>query len=661
MTDALTNQNGTAEPDLNSILVFRDRSSEEDRSLTARVRSAAIWSVASSLGLRLANIALTAVIAHIIDPAAFGTFAVALTAYAIVSAIGELGVSACLIRADLDIDALAPTMATVSIATSLMLGAAMAAFARPISTVLGARNGGAAEPIRVMALAVIMVGLFAVPSSQLVRDFKQNKLFLSNVVSFFPSTAVLVLLAKHAAATPVPGIGQQAALAHQVILAHGGAMAFAWSRVVGQGVAGAVVVASVNRQYLPGLARQALSLLGRFGLPLAAANFVGYVLLNVDYAFIGHLLAKNVQGEALLGTYVLAFNVASWPSTLLNSMISNVSMPAFTRVTHDKELFRNAIAGSLGWLAWAVMPACAILMALASPIVLTLYGHQYAGAATPLSLLTLYCLVSVICLFFGNIVASVGKTRALLVIQLIWLAALVPAMFIGVTRDGIVGAAVAHIVVIGPIVLPSYLYVLKRSTGTSITSLGRAMLPTVLAAILAGLAANRATVLFHNSLAQLIVGGAAGGLTYLLLTAPLAIARLPAGRQGHRLVRAVLRCYQIPARLVGIRVYGAPRHSGRAGAQVAGPERQRLDAEREALALRKRQEAGLALLVSLSTLAEPTDASRGMLRAPYRASLDTALENTVELLAVRGAWAVRPERPERAERAGGRRGRRDDH
>src|SRR5215831_10767946 len=104
----------------------------DSRSLSASVRRGALWVVASNVLLRFANVAITAIVAHILSPHDFGVFAVALTAYAIVSSIGELGVSACLIRADLDIDRLAPTVATVSVLSSAILAGVMAAFATPI-------------------------------------------------------------------------------------------------------------------------------------------------------------------------------------------------------------------------------------------------------------------------------------------------------------------------------------------------------------------------------------------------------------------------------------------------------------------------------------------------------------------------------------------------
>src|SRR5690349_7663089 len=87
----------------------------DSRSLAASVRRGALWIFVSNLLLRLANVALTAIVAHILTPHDFGVFAVAATAYAIVLSISELGIGSCLVRADLNIDNLAPTVTTLSV------------------------------------------------------------------------------------------------------------------------------------------------------------------------------------------------------------------------------------------------------------------------------------------------------------------------------------------------------------------------------------------------------------------------------------------------------------------------------------------------------------------------------------------------------------------
>ncbi len=451
------------------------------------MRRGALWVVASNVLLRLGNVLITAVVAHILSPHDFGVFAVALTVFAIVSSLGELGVSACLMRADLDIDKLAPTVATVSVTSCTILAVAMAAFARPVATALG--SAAAAGPVRVMSLAVFLLGIFAVPNAQLMRDFKQGKIFLANAIGFVPSTVLLIMLAESGR----------------------GALAFAWSMVVRQFVVGCMLIAVAPRHYRPGLARSALSVIFRFGIPLAGANFVNYILLNVDYALVGHLL-----GASALGVYMLAFTVASWPYSVLGGVINSVSMPAFSRVKDDPDLLKSAMAVSVSGVSLIAMPMCAMAIALARPIILTVYGAKWAAASNVLVILSFYGAVFIICLLFANMLTALGRTKFLLGLQLIWIGTLVPAMVLGVHKDGIVGAAYAHVAIIIPIVLPSYLLALKRVTGVRVTALGKAALPAVLASAAAALGARAVASQLNSPLAQLAAGLAVGGVIYVI-------------------------------------------------------------------------------------------------------------------------------------------------
>ena len=169
-------------------------------------------------------------------------------------------------------------------------------------------------------------------------------------------------------------------------------------------------------------------------------------------------------------------------------------------------------------------------MVLSRPIVLTLYGPHWAAASGPLAILTLYGLISIVCLLFSQMLAALGQSKFMLIIQLLWLIALVPAMALGVHSDGIVGAAIAHIIVIVPIVLPCYLIALKRATRVRIGALMKASLPALVAAAIAGAIAWLLVRSFHSPMAQLLVGGGGGTLFYLIATAPQLILVIGRGK-----------------------------------------------------------------------------------------------------------------------------------
>jgi PST family polysaccharide transporter len=473
-----------------------------------------------------------AVVARLLTPEDFGIFAVAVTVQAIVGSIAELGVASCLIRGDVDPDEIGPTVATVSLASSSVLAALMAIFAVPIASALGSAE--AAGPTRVMAIAVFLVGVFAVPGAELARNFRQDKQFWANLIGFVPSNVLLILLAIHGS----------------------GAMAFAWSRVAAQALTGLAMTCMASRLYWPGLSRRQLRYVLGFGLPLAGANLLNYVLLNTDYAFIGHLL-----GPVELGTYMLAYNVSSWSGSLLNSMLNVVAMPAFSRVKHDASRLQGALVRATTVLALVALPICGLTMALAGPLILTVYGNQWSAAAPVLSILAIYGAISILCLLFANVLSGLGNTRALLLALVPWLGALVPAMAIGVRTGGITGAAIAHVVVIAVVTVPVYLTLLKRVSPVRILPILRAVAPIAAVTAATACVAFGASHLPSRPLLQLLLGGVAGAAVYLLGVLPMA-ERLVGPRVFDRLPKVLRKPAQVYVRTLR---NATPRRRPRSG------------------------------------------------------------------------------------------------
>ncbi|XAS70340.1 oligosaccharide flippase family protein [Micrococcaceae bacterium Sec5.1] len=446
-------------------------------------------------------------VVRIVSPNDFGVFAVALVVHAVVSSFGELGLSSCISRRDLDPERVGPTVATLAWVSSFALAAITALSAEPLATALGSIH--AANPIRVLSISIFLGGLFTVPGALLVREFRQGRILLASAVAFLPMNGLLLLLA----------------------LNGDGAMAFAWSRVVGQLISGLVMVASVKRQYWPRINVHEILPLLRFGLPLAGANLLTYVFLNADFAIIGRSL-----GTEQLGIYTLAFTIASWPTSILSSTINSVAMPAFSAASSDSEDLTRLLRSSTTIVALLAFPIAALSMVLATPLLIVVYGDKWSPAAPVLSVLAVYGALFSISLLLSNLLVGTGRSGVVFLVQGASILVLVPAVAWGVSVVGLVGAAYAHI---GVVLLALILYVLllRNSLAPGRGLIAATWWPLATAAG-AGTAASLAAGLFDEPVASLAVGGVVGLLVCFAMALPYLHAYAPTALTS-RLQRAV--------------------------------------------------------------------------------------------------------------------------
>lgn len=442
---------------------------------------------------KLTGIAITIVVVRIVSPHDFGVFAAALIVHTIVSSFAELGVSSCVARRDLRLEDTAPTVAAISLITGFLLAVLVFGLAGPIASGLGAPS--AKDPIQVLSLCIFLTGLFAVPGAMMTREFRQDRLFLATLISFIPANGLLILLA----------------------LGGDGAMAFAWSRVVGQVCVGLVIISTPQRFFWPRIDKAQLVPVLKFGLPLAGANLINYTLLNADFAFIGRLL-----GPAVLGTYVLAFNVASWSSSVLGSTINGVAMTAFSESGADNDLLRERLTKWARLTALVACPLAAMTTVLSTEIIIGLYGDKWADAGQILAVLAVYGGVFTISLLLSNLLVAKGQSWRVLLIQIVWLVTLVPAIWFGVSAFGVLGAAWAHIVVISFIVMPVYLTALRPV----IPKLGSLLLRATAGPLLASAAAAGAAFLVMLPVTgtwwRIGLASSAGAAVYLAAALPFA-------------------------------------------------------------------------------------------------------------------------------------------
>lgn len=459
--------------------------SAEGRGLGAKVRRALAWSLLNNLLIRIGNFAVGILVARIVAPEEFGVFAVALTVQAILIALAELGLSAELVRNG-RIKERAGTATAVALGVSGAVTLLMVATAGWVSEAMGAPQ--ATPVLQVMALTLVLSGLSVVPYARLQRDFRQAAMLATDGTSLVVGLVVTVVL---------------------VSLGFG-AMALAISRVIAQ------TCVCVMQYWLtrmrPAIAfdRVVAIQMVSFGAPIAAANVLSWLVMNA-----GHVAVGRMSGALMLGFYLLAFNISSWPMSALGQAIRAVALPGFSQIGRGQARERT-LAAAVG-LTWAVALLIGVLLsALATVVIPLVYGDRWLPAAAALAGLAFFGAQRIVFDLLATYLIAAGATRAVFVMQVVWLAALAPVLAVAVSRWGIAGAGWAQVGVGVVVLTPGYLVVLHR-LGIPLRPLGRNLLVPLAGVAPAGLAGWYLGGVLATPILGLIVGGLGATIAYVLV------------------------------------------------------------------------------------------------------------------------------------------------
>ena len=454
-------------------------------SIAGDVRRGLVWSTVNNMVLRIGSLALGIVLARLLVPEDFGVFAIALSIQTVLLTLADPGMSVDLVRAH-DPARRAPTIATLSLASGVFLALAMTLTAGPVAELMGEPD--AAGVIMVLSAALVVCGAGVVPYAQLQRNFEQRKLFACAGADFVVGTGVTVGL----------------------VLLGVGPMALAIGRLMAQVVAMCLMFRLAGLRPRFGFDREIARSALAFGLPLAGANMLSWALINVDNVAIA-----KVAGAASLGLYVLAFNISSWPMSVIGQVVRSVSLAGFSHTSRQQRDGDLAPALSLTWAV--AVPIGVLLAALAHPLVVLLYGQRWSASATVLAALGLFGALRVVLDLAATYLMARGAARPVLYVQVLWFVTLIPAVVLATHWKGIAGAGWAHVAVSVAVTVPAYAVALSR-VGTGPRSLLAAMWLPAVAALPTWWVAHTAANQVEQPLLALLLGGVLGSLTYIAIS-----------------------------------------------------------------------------------------------------------------------------------------------
>lgn len=464
-----------------------------DQTLARRATSAVSWSFLNTAVGRLGTLVIGIALARLLGPHEFGVFAVAMVMMLAVLSFNELGVSLAIVRWEDDPRRIAPTVNTVAVGSSAVLTLALWVSAPGVCGLLGAPE--AVDVVRWLSLAVLVNGLVATPAAAMQRELMQRQRMVIDQVNVWLGAGVSIALA---------------AMGY-------GAMSLAAGRLVGSVVAALLFLRASPIPYRFGFDAQVGRRLLRFGLPLAATSIIVFVIGYTDQLVAGKLL-----GPTQLGYYVLAFNLASWPVSIFSQPLRNVTPAVFARLQTDRTRMGEAMRLILRLTLCVTAPVCLVMAAAAGPLIGIVYGSPWAPSAPILAWLAGFALVRIIAELGYDFLVIAAPTTRLLLIQLVWAAALLPALIVLGTQHELAGIAIAQVLVGLAVVLPLYLWFLGRSEVSSLGLVRDAALPIGISAA----AALTTAWVVRGGLPDLVALAAAGTLGAAALTLCVLLSRV---------------------------------------------------------------------------------------------------------------------------------------
>lgn len=398
---------------------------------------------------------LFALLARILAPGDFGLVAMAAPLIAFAQLFSDLGLTqATVMRKEISQVELSFTF-WVTAAVSAALAIVVMAMAPLAMTYY--REARVGPVVAVLGVAILCGGLSSQHVALLNRNLRFGALAAVDLGGFAIGGVVAV-------AAAIAGWTYWAIVLNQ-ITASASSLAIAWSF-------------SRWKPSRPGRMGGASGLL-QFGGNVTGFNLVNFFARNLDNMLIGRNL-----GEVQLGLYDRAYKLLLLPLNQITGPIAKVAVPMLARSVADPADYRRRYMRMLEAVLLLTYPGVIVVGVASMPVIVTVLGPQWAGAAAVFRILAFGALFAPISNSTGWLLLTQDRTREMRNFGIFSSLAFVCSFFIGLPW-GIVGVAAAYISV-GTIQGPMIWWLTMRTGPVRFVDLLASLAPFALGAAAVG-------------------------------------------------------------------------------------------------------------------------------------------------------------------------------
>jgi lipopolysaccharide exporter len=444
------------------------------------------WAYLGSAAGAVLQFGMTAVMARLLTPAAFGLVALAGLFLRFVNYFAKAGISQALIqkhqltREDI--------RAAFTLSSGLSVGFAILVLTLAPMAGQVAQDPAVVPVLRWLALGLVLQGLGAPSLALLRRDLRFKHLAMIEVGSYVVGYI---------------GVGLTMALMGFGVYALVAAM-------LTQGAAStASAFLLIRHPVMPTRAPQPYRAILSFGARISVIGFFEFLQSNLDTLAVGRW-----AGATQLGLYNRAKLLAELPSYQLMTGLSQVLFPSFSVIQREPERLFGAYRTAVGSAAAIILPLNAGMAVAAPEIVLVLLGPQWVGAIEVMPWLLLASSIALVGHFAGVVAEAQAALNAKILIAVATTAVLASLLVLAEGRSlAWYGAAVATSALVSH---AGYVAVLRRTLRKTFAELTHPYLRSFVAAgvVAAAIATARVGLLHNNApllavfISEILVGAA---------------------------------------------------------------------------------------------------------------------------------------------------------
>lgn len=380
------------------------------KSLKEKTVSGVKWQVAGNAVQKVVSIGTFAVLARILEPSAFGLFAMAFIVIDGFHTLKSFGFDSALIQRNHDVEAAKHTSFSVILISGMIMFLLCYAVAPWASYFF--KSPELTSVLRALALIFVINGCARIPLTLLQKKMS------------FRAISVIELI----------GAGVNGLIAVGLALATASVWSLVWAYVIKQAVM--CVLSFLFSGYRAAFVfdRKVARELFDFGKFVFGLKCLRYLSTNVSNVAVGRML-----GAAQLGYFALATNAGMLINTHFTTLILEVMFPAFSAIQDDRESLKRAYLKTIKFISILSIPFSIALICLAEEFVLTLYGPKWLDIVPLIKLYGLIQLMDPVARCSEQVFTGCGKSDYVFRLTCLSVFVKIPLLFVFTKWWGLMG------------------------------------------------------------------------------------------------------------------------------------------------------------------------------------------------------------------------------